>query len=77
MVRKIGICYYNERGCLLSYFVARWRQIALMGTQIDDADAAARENKTERRGERWKVELSWSQAVVQQKSRKAIRAVFC
>lgn len=50
MVREIGICYYNERDCLLSHFVARWWEIALMGAQIDDA-VVVRENKTERRGE--------------------------
>lgn len=51
MVREIGICYYNERGCLLSHFVARWREIALMGAQIDNDDVLARENKTEWRRE--------------------------
>lgn len=51
MVREIGIWYDNERGCLFSHFVARWREIALMDAQIDDADVVSRENKTERHGE--------------------------
>lgn len=70
MVRKIGICYYNEQGCLLSYFVARWWQIALMGTQIDDADAVAGE-KTKLSDVERDGRLSGIQAVVQRKKGKA------